>query len=268
MFFLTFGIMKGLKIIFWTLWRMWFYVLFTIPILIMLPFLVASIVSEKGYPYYFKMARIWAKFILFGMGFYYKIEKNQILEPNKSYMIVANHTSMTDIMLMLATIKNPFVFVGKVELAKIPLFGFFYKRTCILVDRGCSKSRLKVFNEAQKRLDRGLSVCIFPEGGVPDDESLLLDTFKDGAFRLAIEHQIPIVPISFADNKKRLSYTFFSGGPGLMRVKIHKQIETFGKTGVDRRHIREEVRDVIYRQLVAYETEAKAKKRIFSKNKV
>jgi 1-acyl-sn-glycerol-3-phosphate acyltransferase len=53
-----------------------------------------------------------------------------------------------------------------------------------------------------------------------------------------------------------------------MRVKIHKQIETFGKTGVDRRHIREEVRDVIYRQLVAYETEAKAKKRIFSKNKV
>jgi 1-acyl-sn-glycerol-3-phosphate acyltransferase len=70
-------------------------------------------------------------------------------------------------------VKNPFVFVGKVELGKIPLFGFFYKRTCILVDRGCSKSRLKFFNEAQKRLDRGLSVCIFPEGGVPDDESLL-----------------------------------------------------------------------------------------------
>jgi 1-acyl-sn-glycerol-3-phosphate acyltransferase len=72
---------------------------------IMLPFLVASIVSEKGYPYYFKMARIWAKFILFGMGFYYKIEKSQVLEPDKSYMIV-NHTSMTDIMLMLATVKT------------------------------------------------------------------------------------------------------------------------------------------------------------------
>jgi 1-acyl-sn-glycerol-3-phosphate acyltransferase len=90
----------------------------------MFPFLVASIVSEKGYPYYFKMARIWAKFILFGMGFYYKIEKSQVLEPDKSYMIVANHTSMTDIMLMLATEKS-FVFVGKVELSKIPLFGFF-----------------------------------------------------------------------------------------------------------------------------------------------
>jgi 1-acyl-sn-glycerol-3-phosphate acyltransferase len=58
-------------------------------------------------------------------GFYYKIEKTG-LEPDKSYMIVANHTSMTDIMLMLATVKNPFVFVGK-WLSKIPLFGFFYK---------------------------------------------------------------------------------------------------------------------------------------------
>lgn len=252
-----FELMKGIKIIFWTLWRMWFYILFTIPIVIMSPLLVASIVSKKGYPYYFKMSRIWAKFILFGMGFYYKIERNQILESDKSYMIVANHTSMVDIMLMLAVVKSPFVFVGKKELAKIPLFGFFYKRTCILVDRGCSKSRLEVFNQAQKIIDRGLSVCIFPEGGVPDDESIVLDTFKDGAFRLAIEHQIPILPITFGDNKKRFSYTFFSGSPGIMRAKIHPQIETFGKTSVDRKAIREEVREVVYSQLMEYDFQLK-----------
>jgi 1-acyl-sn-glycerol-3-phosphate acyltransferase len=73
--------MKGLKIIFWTLWRMWFYVLFTIPSGYV-PFLVASIVSEKGYPYYFKMARIWAKFILLEWGFTIK-SKSQVLEPDK-----------------------------------------------------------------------------------------------------------------------------------------------------------------------------------------
>ena len=50
-------------------------------------------------------------------------------------MLVANHTSMLDIMLMLKVSKNPFVFIGKKELAKIPLFGFFYKRVCIMVDR-------------------------------------------------------------------------------------------------------------------------------------
>jgi 1-acyl-sn-glycerol-3-phosphate acyltransferase len=247
--------MRGVKIIFWILWRVWFYILMTIPILVMFPCLMLSILTESGYTYYFKMARIWAKFILFGMGFQYKIEKDQELESNKSYMIVANHTSMADIMLMLVSVKSPFVFVGKHELAKIPLFGFFYKRTCILVNRGCSKSKMEVFNQAQKRIDRGLSVCIFPEGGVPDDELVLLDTFKDGAFRLAIEHQIPIVPITFADNKKRFSYTIFSGSPGIMRVKMHSQVDTFCKTASSRKEIREEVRDIIYNQLVAFESE-------------
>jgi 1-acyl-sn-glycerol-3-phosphate acyltransferase len=247
--------MRIIKIGFWLFWRIWFYVLMAIPILIMLPFLVISIWTEKGYPYFFKMARLWAKFILFGMGFYYKVEKSEELDSNKSYMIVANHTSMADIMLMLAVIKNPFVFVGKKELSKIPLFGFFYKRTCILVDRSCSKSRMEVFNSAEKRIKRGLSVCIFPEGGVPNDEKIVLDTFKDGAFRLAIEHQIPILPITFGDNKKRFSYTFFSGSPGIMRVKIHSLVQTLGKKGVDRKEIREEVYDIIHKQLLDFEKE-------------
>lgn len=247
--------MRAVKIIFWILWRVWFYVLMAIPILLMFPFLVISILSDKGYPYFFKMARIWAKFILFGMGFYYKIEREQALDSHKSYMLVANHTSMSDIMLMLATVRNPFVFVGKQELAKIPLFGFFYKRTCILVDRSCSKSRMAVFKKAQKRIDRGLSVCIFPEGGVPD-ESIVLDNFKDGSFRLALEHQIPIVPITFGDNKKRFSYTFFSGSPGIMRVKVHQPIETTGKTDSDRKEIREKVRQIILDQINAFDQEA------------
>ena len=247
--------MKGIKIIFWTLWRIWFYILMAIPILIMFPFLILSILSEKGYPYFFIMARIWAKFILFGMGFRYRVESEQAVEEHKSYMIVANHTSMMDIMLMLAIIKNPFVFVGKQELAKIPVFGFFYKRTCILVDRSDSKSRMAVFTKAQKRIQRGLSVCIFPEGGVPNDESVILDHFKEGAFKLAIQHQIPILPISFGDNKERFPYTFLAGSPGIMRVKIHKQVETFGKDETNRKEIREEIRNTIFTQLIAFEAE-------------
>ncbi len=196
------------------------------------------------------------------MGFYYKVEKIQNLDPHKSYMFVANHTSMTDIMLMLAVVKNPFVFVGKMSLAKIPLFGFFYKRTSILVDRSCSKSKMEVFEEAQKRIDRGLSICIFPEGGVPHDESILLDNFKDGAFRLAVEHELPIVPLVFPDNKKRLSYTFYSGSPGLMRVKILPYIETADKKGViDRKEIKEEVRDLIYNELLEFEKLDKLKEK-------
>lgn len=240
--------MAVFKYPFWILYRIWFYILVALPIIVLFPFLLLSISREQWYPYFFKLARFWAKFILIGMGFRYQISIEETPNPKKSYMFVANHTSMADIMLMLVTVKNPFVFVGKQELAKIPLFGFFYKRTCILVDRNSPKSRQAVFLRAQRRLKQGLSICIFPEGGVPE-EYILLDTFKDGAFRLAINHQIPVVPITFHDNKKRFSYTFFSGGPGRMRAKIHKFIKTEGLTIADTKLLNERTRAVIWDEL-------------------
>lgn len=236
------------KYIFWLFYRIWFYVLVTLPILVLFPLLIVSILKESWYPYFFKLARIWARTILIGMGFRTITTKIQQTKKTESYMFVANHTSMTDIMLMLVSVKNPFVFVGKAELAKIPLFGFFYKRTCILVDRSSAKSRQAVFLRAQRRLKQGLSICIFPEGLVPE-ESILLAEFKDGAFRLAINHQIPIVPITFGDNKTRFSYSFFSGGPGKMRAKIHEFIETKGLTAEDTTALNEKTRHIIYKQL-------------------
>jgi len=234
------------------LYRIWFYTLMAVPILVLFPFLLISIAKESWYSYFFKMARIWAKFILIGMGFKLKIKTEAPIEKGKSYMFVANHTSMTDIMLMLSLTKNPFVFVGKKELGKIPLFGFFYKRTCIMVDRSSAKSRTAVFERAQQRLQQGFGICIFPEGGVFNTCDLLCD-FKSGAFRLAIEHQIPILPMTFADNEKRLPYDFLAGGsPGKMRATIHKPIETKGLTLADRNHIKEQTRNVIYKELLYY----------------
>lgn len=243
--------MKLLKYLFWILYRIWFYVLVTLPILLLFPLLVLSILKEEWYPYFFKLARLWAKIILIGMGFQWIIKKEQSLEPHKSYMLIANHTSMTDIMLMLVSSKNPFVFVGKAELVKIPIFGFFYKRTCILVDRSSEKSRKAVFLRAQKRLNKGLSICIFPEGGVPD-QHVILDEFMDGAFRLAINHQIPIVPMTFADNKKRFPFVFFSGGPGKMRVMIHHFLCTEGLTSKDSKNLKEHARSIILKQLLNF----------------
>jgi 1-acyl-sn-glycerol-3-phosphate acyltransferase len=237
--------MKFLKYPLTLLYRIWFYILVLVPIIVLFPFIFATILSEKTYSIFFKIARMWSKIILIGMGFNYKIEGSEVFEEGKSYMLVANHTSMTDIMLMLIAVKNhPFVFVGKKELAKIPLFGFIYKRVCILVDRANSKSRYQVFERAQKRIEQGLSICIFPEGGVPE-EHIILDEFKDGAFRIAIEHGLPIVPMVFFDNKKRLSYTFFSGSPGKMRAKIFPIIETKGKTLEDRHELKKQVRQII-----------------------
>ncbi|MEM7187489.1 MAG: lysophospholipid acyltransferase family protein [Bacteroidota bacterium] len=241
--------MRLFKNIFHIFYRIWFYVLIALPIIILFPILIISISRESWYPFFFRLARLWARFILIGMGFYPVVKRMATYTKGESYMLVANHTSMTDIMLMLYVSKNSFVFVGKAELAKIPLFGFFYKRTCILVDRNNAKSRHAVFAEAQKRLNNGLSVCIFPEGGVPDDEEITLGEFKDGAFRLAIEHKIPLAPLTFHDNKKRFSYTFFSGGPGKMRVTAHPIIPTGILEIEDKRMLKLQVYDLILEEL-------------------
>ena len=108
--------MKVLAYPFWILYRLWFYILVLIPILLLFPFLIVSISNEKWYPFFFKLARIWSKFILIGMGFGWKMKGKLDLEKGKSYMFIANHVSMIDVMLMLVCIKNnPFVFVGKKE---------------------------------------------------------------------------------------------------------------------------------------------------------
>lgn len=236
------------KYIFWVFYRIWFYVLVAVPIIIMLPLLLMSILKESWYPYFYRLARLWARFILIGMGFNTHISLAEKPERKASYMFIANHTSMADIMLMLVVSENPFVFVGKKELAKIPLFGFFYKRTCILVDRSSEKSRKAVFLRAQRRLKQGLSICIFPEGGVPD-EDVILDCFKDGAFRLAINHQIPIVPLVFLDNKKRYPFTFFSGSPGRMRAIGFSFILTEGLLVSDTKELNKETRSLILNAL-------------------
>lgn len=232
------------------LYRAWFYIVVTIATVVLFPFLFVSLLRQSWYPVFFKLAKLWSTIIIYGMGCYPVIKREINYEKGKSYLFVANHTSMTDIMLMFYTATNPFVFIGKKELAKLPIFGFLYKRSSILVDRGSSKSRIEAFKNAQRKLDQGLSVCIFPEGGVPKDLDLILDEFKDGAFRLALEHHIPIAPMTFHDNKTRLPYDFFRAKPGKMRVKVHKVIPTAHLIATDRKELKKQTRDVILEELL------------------
>src|SRR5690554_3480131 len=242
--------MKVLQYIFTSLYRVWFYVVIAAVTIILFPFLLISILKHSWYPFFFKVARIWSGAIIYGIGCYPIIKREIDYKKGVSYMFVANHTSMTDIMLMFYSTKNPFVFVGKKELAKFPLFGFIYKRTCILVDRSNNKSRVEAFRNAERRLNEGLSICIFPEGGVPSDYDLILDNFKDGAFRLAIEHQIPLAPMTFHDKKKRLPYKIGKGSPGKMRVKIHRTITTEGLESIDRKSLKNKTREIILEELL------------------
>jgi len=243
--------MKFFRYFFILIWRIWFYAWLLLSIIPVFPVLLIVTSSEKFYPAFFKIARAWAKTLLFVMGFKIELEEEEFLKREKSFMFCPNHTSMIDVFVLLAITKNPFVFVGKIELTKIPIFGFFYKRTCIIVDRSDSKSRNAVFDKARLRLDDGLDICIFPEGLVPSDESVVLSEFKNGAFRLAVEYQIPIVPITLYDCKKLFSYTFFSGSPGKLRVKIHSIIKTEGLTLKESNSLKKQTFNIIHNELIS-----------------
>jgi 1-acyl-sn-glycerol-3-phosphate acyltransferase len=229
---------------------MWFYILITATIILMIPFLLILTSKDSYYPVFWKMIRVWAKLLIFGMGFRLDVKIDEVLDRDKSYMFCPNHTSMMDPFVLIALSKNPIVFVGKQEFVKIPIFGFFYKRVVIMVDRSNPESRKKVYEMAKKKLQNGTSMAIFPEGLVPT-ENITLAPFKNGAFSLAIEFEIPIVPQIYYDCKRLFSWDFFKGGPGVFRIHQYKFIETIGLSKKDIPALKQQVFQLIETYLLS-----------------
>ena len=206
------------------IWRIWFYILTTIPVILLFPFLAISAIHPKGYNFVFWGARyIWSPFVLFFSGFKTKVSFEEELPVGESFILVANHTSYIDPFVMFKISKNPFVFVGKKELLKIPIFGFVYKRAAVMVDRSSKKSRWGVYERVDNKLSLGYSICIFPEIKYTDD-TIFLNEFKRGAFKIAIDHQIPIIPMCFLDCKRKFPWYPRFGYPGQLRVRTFKKM--------------------------------------------
>lgn len=168
-------------------------------------------------------------FFFFG-GLSYEIEYRSELERERAYIFCPNHFSYLDIPAMVRN-KHLFVFMGKNSMEKIPLFGFMYKRMHITVDRQNLKSRYNALNEAAKALEEGKSLTIFPEGGIFSRNPPQLVPFKDGAFRLAIEKQVPVVPVTLPFNWIILpddGKLLINKGNRKVKAIFHEPIETKG----------------------------------------
>ncbi|WP_418646435.1 lysophospholipid acyltransferase family protein [Tenacibaculum insulae] len=241
--------MKYILFPFRLIWRIWFYFLIIISVLIMAPFLLVLLSDEKYYHAFWKLMRIWSFYLIYGMGFRLKKDKEQKPLPNKSYVFIANHASLLDPWIMIAMNKNPLLFVGKKELVKLPIFGFFYKKAVVMVDRSDPKSRKEVYARIKKRLDDGLSIAIYPEGLVPT-ENVVLAPFTNGAFSLAIQYQMPIVTQVYYDAKRLFSWDFFKGHPGIFRVKQLKFINTKGLTIDDKELLKKQSFTLMYNELI------------------
>lgn len=214
----------------------------------MSPLLIIFTAKEDYYHLLWKLVRVWSSVLIYGMGFRLDIQLDEEIGPDKSYMFCPNHASLMDPFVLIVLSKNPIVFVGKKELAKIPVFGFFYKKTVIMVDRSSFKSRKRVYEMAKKRLQNGVSLAIFPEGLVPT-EDVVLAPFKNGAFSLAIEFEIPIVPQVYFDCKRLFSWDFLKGGPGVFRVRQHHFLETKGLQIKDMETLKQQTFEIIFNDL-------------------
>lgn len=113
--------------------------------------------------------------------------------PGQNYVVVINHNSLVDIPVSSPWIPGPNVTLAKSEMAKIPLFGVIYKAGSVLVNRKSENSRRESFTKMQDMLDKGVHLCLYPEG-TRNKTDQPIQNFFDGAFITAIKSQRPIIP--------------------------------------------------------------------------
>lgn len=127
------------------------------------------------------------------------VENRHFLHEDVNYIFCPNHFSFLDI-LSMPHIPIPFKFVGKLSLATIPLFGYYYRNYHILVNRESRKSSYQAYQKSIDALKNGYSLTVFPEGGIQVVNSVSMSKFKRGPFKMAIETGTKLVPVTIADN--------------------------------------------------------------------
>jgi 1-acyl-sn-glycerol-3-phosphate acyltransferase len=247
--------MKVVKVILGVVWKTYFLLSFIISLIVLYPLFYALLLNRKRFPAAFKLKKIWTKWIFPISGIItqvnYKIPKNKL---PVTAVYCANHVSYLDIISAYIVIPHYFVSMAKKELGKAPLFNIFFKEMNILVDRRSITAAHRALVKAAEEIDRGNSVFLFPEGGIITNDGKLHD-FKNGAFRLAIDKQVPIVPITFLNNWKLFQNGVLfrtQGRPGISRVVVHEPISTVGMSCNDLISLRTKTHQVIEQELQNY----------------
>ena len=178
-----------------------------------------------------------------------KVSYHPSIDKNGQYLFCPNHFSYLDIPSMGYTPGN-FIFVGKNAMEKVPLFGYMYKKLHITVNRASLKSKHSTYVRSKEAIDNGKSLVMYPEGGVTTDNPPQMGGFKNGPFKLAIEKQIPIIPVTIPNNWILLpDDDRFLLKWGTMHVVYHEPISTEGLNLNDLESLKDKVYSVIQSEL-------------------
>ncbi|MCS7188630.1 MAG: lysophospholipid acyltransferase family protein [Bacteroidia bacterium] len=231
------------------IWSLWFafwlvgYFLLMLPIYGLVLARLTPLTTRIGH----QLNRLWGKLILFMGGI--RVHVKGYYFPSEPCIIVANHRSYLDIPICYAIFPPRVAFLGKAELARIPLYGWTYRRLHVIVDRGDFHARTKSLLQVARKLKEGISVLIYPEGTTK--HTLPLGKFYDGAFMMAKELNVPLLPLVISGSNDCLSADGrFLMQPGKITCIFHPLIFPDEETVES---LRNKVYEWMKQTLVAYE---------------
>ncbi len=238
--------------IFRTIYKSYVALIFATLLLIFYPLMYFLLIKTKRFNQAFRIIRFHAKSMLFLSGIKLKVKGKIYLNQPKPVIFCANHTSLFDIFCFYAIIKDYYVFTGKQEIQKWPLFHIYYTSGMnILIDRSNKTKSILAFKKMIQTIREGKSIAIFPEGTISKNAPDLLP-FKEGAFSLAIQTGTPIIPITLKTNWRRLQKGSFLKGlasPGISEIIISQAIPTHDLKKENTMELQQKIQKIINDEL-------------------
>jgi 1-acyl-sn-glycerol-3-phosphate acyltransferase len=219
-----------MKIFQW-IYTLYAAVLFALLMLIFSLFIVIPlVVSPRGGKVSFIFIRLWASVWSFLVGIRYQVQGREYIDPSQPYIYIFNHRSFIDAPVIPMAIRQEVRAIGKKELSKIPVFGLIVSRVAVWVDRKNAASRKASVEKLLKILQNGISIVVAPEGTRNDTGQALLP-FQKGAFRIAAETGIPIMPMAVIGADRIMKRGSLLMQPGKVNIYFSSPIATASYTG-------------------------------------
>ena len=231
------------------------FIIFVAIMLLIFPFVfIASFFGRiKGGNMTLRLCMLWADLWFPFIFIWHKKIFEAPHDKKKSYIFVSNHISYLDGPILVKALRQPFRPLGKVEMSKVPIFGFIYRNAIVSVERSSAANRAESVRILKSIINKGISVMVFPEGTFNMTTKPLKD-FYDGAFRVAIETQTPVKPILMLDAYRRMPYeTLFSMNPGQSRILYLDEIPVEGYTVDDIGRLKDKVYAIMEKKMIEYD---------------
>jgi 1-acyl-sn-glycerol-3-phosphate acyltransferase len=236
-----------------TIFAIYFAISTFIGFLVLYPFFALFLSNKKWYGAGHITRKVWGWWLFISGGLMVRQIEEEPVDWDRPYVVTANHTSYLDIPTLAVKLPMFINFMAKIELARIPVFGIFFRTIDIAVDRKNIRHSVWAFQQAREQiLNDKRSIVIFPEGTIPTTVPKM-GRFKEGAFRLAIETQTPVLPVTIIGNWIALpDQGKIRFRPARILQYVHQPIHTTGMTLDDVDVLKQKVFNIIESKLAEY----------------